>query len=91
MTADPVWHFYAGRDYMRDGGWVVRLAVLPARRLMTKATDEGRVILAGLHLEFSVCWQSGLDRMLDRVRPRASVRAWSDADEIATRIAASAA
>lgn len=81
---------FFGRDYMRDVlGWELGLVLFPARRLMTRE-DDGRMIIAGLWIRVRFCWQTHRERMEGRVRPRLDFRVWSDADEIATRIAARA-
>lgn len=77
---------YFGRNYAHGDGWEAHLMLFPARRLMTQG-DEGRMVLAGLHVAVRLCWRTWLDRMRGQHNPRVSVRVFSDADEIAARLA----
>ena len=87
MKRDPFCRFYIGRDWMRGPGfWVAWLALVPRRSLMTRPDDEGRMILAGLHLEANFATRNYIWRD-NSFCPRVWFRAWSDADEISSRIA----
>lgn len=67
------------RDWLRGRGWIFGLQFLPAKRLMT-AGEEGRMTLAAFALE----------ARLQPAWPFVRVSCYSDADEIATRLAAEA-
>jgi hypothetical protein len=78
---------YAGRDWVRGPHILTAWAMLfPRRDLMTRQ-EEGRLTLAGLHVEltFSVCDVLGRPRP-----PRFGIQIRTDADEITRRIAANA-
>lgn len=78
-TCEPAIRVWACADWLRGRGWMLGLQLLPARRLMT-AGEEGRQVLAALAVEVR----------LQTSWPFVQVDAYSDADEIATRLAAEA-
>lgn len=67
------------RDFLRGRGWILGMQLLPAKRLMNHG-EEGRMTLAALAVEVR----------LQPAWPFVQVSAYSDADEIATRLAAEA-
>lgn len=78
-TCEPSVRAWVCRDFLRGHGWMMGLQLLPARRLM-RAGEEGRQVLAALAVEVR----------LQPTWPFVQVDAYSDADEIATRLAAEA-
>ena len=48
--ADTWVGFFAGRDMMRQRGWLASLVLIPRRDL----TPEGRIVLAGLRFDLAL-------------------------------------
>lgn len=83
--SDPIFRAYVGPDFMYEDGYHAVLQFLPMRSLMTKRSDEGRMILVGLEVEVGVR-RSYLHRVKHGLGPwRPYLRLRSDATEIAER------
>lgn len=95
MRSRLLWTYY-GRDYVRGRDWIAAAALIPRPDLM-RASEDGRVILCGLSVEFRLRWpwgpRDGWCWAWDRDGWRWPVRAtlYSDAPEIASRLAMGAA
>ena len=71
---------------MYDQTWVASLMLLPRPDLMTRK-DEGLLTFCGLYLSARFRWKSMWN---PDPHPRIWFDVWSDADEIATRLARTA-
>lgn len=80
---------WLGRDPWRDdNAWMVAVMVLPMASRLYRWGDEGHMRFAVLHVDLRVVWRTRTE--IEDNLPghlRVYFECWSDADEIATRIA----
>ena len=91
MKGDPLMRLFIGRNAVTRVGWRIHFAIAPAVRLMS-AQEQGRRILVGVAINLVVgrAYLSVASRDPWWRGWHFDFEAWSDADEISTRIARAA-